>query len=437
MFGRIVGSAITIRHSCALPFYDCRGGRTSSVTAMAEEGLRRAPDGHRRSPARAARALSLDDYEPLARAYLPRPLFGYVAGACEDNRTLTANREALRRVTFMPRVLRDVASRSTRIGLFGQVLEAPFGIAPMGLAALIAWRGDLALARAAHAAGVPMLLSATSLIRLEEVRAAAPSCWFQAYLPADCGWIDSMVDRVAAAGFATLVVSVDVPVLGNRENLVRQGFSTPLRPSPGLLRDGLLRPRWLFGTFLPTLLRHGVPRFENSAASRGAPVIARHAERSFGQRDRLSWASIAHIRGRWRGNLVIKGVLHAEDVSLARDHGADAVVLSNHGGRQLDGAVATLDALPGAVAAAGDMPVLVDGGFRRGGDVLKAIALGARMVLIGRPFLYAAAVHGEAGVRHAIGLLRAEIDRNLALLGATSPDELEPGHLRFEAAVTA
>ena len=384
-----------------------------------------------RDQRRAARALSLDDYEKLARAHLPRPLFGYVAGACEDNLTLAANRDAMRRAQFLPRVLRDMAGRSQRTTLFGESWSSPFGIAPMGLSALVAMRGDIALARAAHAEGVPMLLSATSLIRMEEVRAISPSCWFQAYLPADRDWIDGVIDRVAAAGFGTLVISVDVPVLGNRENLIREGFSTPLKPSLRLALDGVLRPGWLFGTFIPTLLRHGMPAFENSSAGRGAPVIARHAERSFGQRDRLTWESIAHIRDRWRGNLVIKGVMHPEDVRLAREGGANGVVLSNHGGRQLDGAVATLDVLPAAVAAAGDMPVLIDSGFRRGSDVLKAIALGASMVLIGRPFLFAAAVHGEAGVRHAIGLLRAEIDRDLALLGTSSLSELTPDYLRF------
>ncbi len=374
--------------------------------------------------------LSLDDYETLARAHLPRPLFAYVAGACEDSLTLTANRQAMRRVAFIPRVLRDMANRSQQVSLFGNTWASPFGIAPMGLSALIAMRGDIALARGADAEGVPMLLSATSLIRLEEVRAHSQSCWFQAYLPADTEWIDGVIDRVAAAGFGTLVVSVDVPVLGNRENLIRERFSTPLKPSVRLALDGLRHPGWLLGTFLPTIVRHGVPAFENSAPRRGAPVIARNVERSFGQRDRLTWESIDRIRRQWRGNLVIKGLLHSDDVRLARKHGADGVVLSNHGGRQLDGAIATLDALPEAVAAAGDMPVLVDSGFRRGSDVLKAIALGARMVLIGRPFLYAAAVHREAGVRHAISILRAEIDRNLALIGARSLDELGLDFLR-------
>lgn len=387
------------------------------------------PEPSARMRRKAARILSLGDYEALARAHLPRPLFGYVAGACEDNLTVAANRDAMRRVTFLPRVLRDMAGRSQQVSLFGESWASPFGIAPMGLSALVAMRGDIALARGAGSQGVPMLLSATSLIRLEEVRAAAPSCWFQAYLPADLDWIDGVIDRVAAAGFGTLVISVDVPVLGNRENLIRERFSTPLKPSPRLALDGLLHPRWLLGTFMPTLLRYGMPAFENSSATRGAPVIARNVERSFGQRDRLTWDRIRHIRDRWRGNLVIKGVLHPGDVGMARTVGADAVILSNHGGRQLDGAIATLDALPAAVAAAADMPVLIDSGFRRGSDILKAVALGARMVLIGRPFLYAAAVHGEAGVRHAIGLLRAEIDRNMALIGVNTLQELGPDYL--------
>ncbi|CAD7341076.1 (S)-mandelate dehydrogenase [Sphingobium sp. S6] len=390
---------------------------------------RREAEPSARMKRKAAGVLSLGDYEALARAHLPRPLFGYVAGACEDNLTVAANREAMRRVAFVPRALRDMAGRTQQVSLFGENWSSPFGIAPMGLSALIAMRGDIALAQAAHAENVPMLLSATSLIRLEEVRAVSPSCWFQAYLPADRDWIDGVVDRVTAAGFGTLVISVDVPVLGNRENLIRERFSTPLKPSLRLALDGVLHPRWLLGTFALTLLRHGMPAFENSSATRGAPVIARNVERSFGQRDRLTWDGIRHIRDRWRGNLVIKGLLHAEDASLARSVGADAIILSNHGGRQLDGAIATLDALPAAVAAAGDMPVLIDSGFRRGSDILKAIALGARMVLIGRPFLYAAAVHGEAGVRHAIGLLRAEIDRNMALLGTNSLDELGPDYL--------
>lgn len=412
---------MTLRDRCGLPWGDeSELGKLTSAGAPSRSMRRKV-----------AQVLSLDDYERLARAHLPRPLFGYVAGACEDGLTVSANRQAMRRVTFVPRILRDMAGRSQETTLFGQSWSSPFGIAPMGLSALVAMRGDLALARAADAERVPMLVSATSLIRLEEVRAVSPSCWFQAYLPADREWIDGMIDRVAAAGFGTLVISVDVPVLGNRENLIRERFSTPLKPSLGLALDGLRRPRWLFGTFLPTLLRHGLPAFENSSASRGAPVIARNVERSFGQRDRLTWDSIAYIRDRWRGNLVIKGVLHPEDVALARSHGGDGVVVSNHGGRQLDGAIATLDALPAAVAAAGDMPVLIDSGFRRGSDVLKAVALGARMVLIGRPFLYAAAVHREAGVRHAIGLLRAEIDRNLALVGARSLDELGRHSLQF------
>jgi L-lactate dehydrogenase (cytochrome) len=232
------------------------------------------------------------------------------------------------------------------------------------------------------------------------------------------------------AGFCTLVVTVDIPISANRENNIRTGFSTPLRPSLRLAWDGLVRPRWMVSTFVRTLLRHGMPHFENSFATRGAPIVSSTVLRDFSARDHLSWRHIEAIRRRWKGPLVVKGLLSVEDALQAQRAGADGVVLSNHGGRQLDGAVSPMRVLEDVVAAVGpSYPVLVDGGFRRGSDVLKAIALGARLVLVGRPFNYAAAVAGEAGVLHAITLLREEVDRNLAMLGATSCSELGPQHL--------
>lgn len=234
-------------------------------------------------------------------------------------------------------------------------------------------------------------------------------------------WIAALLDRVARAGFRTLVVTVDIPISANRENNIRTGFSTPLRPSLRLAWDGLVRPRWLVGTFARTLLCHGMPHFENSFATRGAPIVSSSVLRDFSARDHLSWDHLRAIRHRWKGPLVIKGILSVDDALHAQRMGADAVVLSNHGGRQLDGAASAMRVLEAVVAAVGpSYPVLIDGGFRRGSDVLKAIALGARMVLVGRPFNYAAAVAGEAGVTHAIGLLRDEIDRNMAMLGVTS-----------------
>jgi L-lactate dehydrogenase (cytochrome) len=375
------------------------------------------------------RILSLDDFERAARRRLPRPVFAYVSGAVEENASLRDNRAALDELSFVPRVLVDVSRRSTAATLLGREWSAPFGIAPMGIAALSAYRGDLVLARAARAAGIPMAMSGSSLIRLEEVARENPDAWFQAYLPGDIARIAPLIDRVERAGFATLVVTVDTAVLSNRENNVRAGFSTPLRPSLRLAWDGISHPRWLFGNVLPTLLRHGMPHFENSFAERGAPILARNVERDFTQRDHLNWSHLEQIRARWTGKLVVKGIIAAEDARIARESGVDGIVVSNHGGRQLDGTVSPLRVLPAVLREAGRMAVMVDGGIRRGTDVLKALALGAHFVWVGRPFNYAAAVAGEEGVAHAIAILRGEVHRNMALLGVTSLATLGPHHL--------
>jgi L-lactate dehydrogenase (cytochrome) len=380
---------------------------------------------------KAGMPLSLGDYEPLARRRLPRALFGYIDGACEENWSRDENIAAFRRVSLITRVLRDVSGRKTSTHLFGKTWSAPFGIAPMGIAALMAYRGDLALARAAQAEQVPMVMSAASLIPMEDVAAAAPDTWFQAYLPADTEWIEPMVGRISRAGFKTLVLTVDVPTAANRENLVKTGFSTPLQPSVGLALDGITHPVWLWQVFVRTLVRHGMPAFANAKPTGGEPIISRTAGREFGHRDRLTWESVADIRRRWSGNLVLKGILHPADAEAARAVGVDGIIVSNHGGRQLDGALATMDALPDVLSAAGTTPVMIDGGFRRGSDVMKAIALGARMAFIGRPFMYAAATGGEDGVRHAINLVKAEIDRNMAMMGLGAVGQLDRNALRF------
>nr|WP_297353883.1 alpha-hydroxy acid oxidase [uncultured Caldimonas sp.] len=373
--------------------------------------------------------LALKDFEEAARRYLPRPIFGYVCGAAEDNRSLQANRESFDEHAFQTRVLVDVSRRTQAVELFGRSYASPFGIAPMGLCALSAYRGDLALAQAACQANVPMVLSGSSLIRLEEVIAVNPDAWFQAYVPGDVRRIDALLDRVSLAGYRTLVVTADLPAAGNRENNVRSGFSTPLRPSLRLAWDGLTRPRWLLGTFARTLWRHGMPHFENSFAERGAPILSPSVLRDFTAREHLDWTHLDRIRQRWQGTLVVKGILSAADAALARERGVDGVIVSNHAGRQLDGAVAPLRVLPGIVDAARGMTVMLDSGVRRGTDVLKALALGARFVFVGRPFLYAAAVAGAQGVSHAIGLLHDEIDRDMAMLGVSRCEELTPEFL--------
>lgn len=377
-------------------------------------------------PARLRKLLSLADFEVAARGFLPRPLFGYVSGAAEDGTSLAENRAAFARLKFRPQVLVDVSRRSQETTIFGSTYSCPFGIAPIGISAISAYRGDIALARAAQDERVPAIMSGSSLIPMEAVHAAAPGTWFQAYLPSDTARIDALIDRVRSTGFSTLVITVDIPVWANRENNIRTGFSLPLRPSFRLAIDGISRPRWLCGTFLRTLAKHGMPHFENSFATRGAAMLSASAVRDTVGRDHLSWPDIARIRDRWNGNLVIKGILHADDARRAVSLGADGIIVSNHGGRQLDGAVEPLQVLPQICEAVGrDLVVMMDSGIRRGGDVLKALALGARFVFVGRPFMYAAAVGGAPGVRHAIGLLRDEVDRNMAMLGTRTVQEVK------------
>lgn len=376
------------------------------------------------------RVLALNDFEALARRRLPRPLYAYVSGAVEDNVSLAWNRRGFEDIALRPRVLAGVASRDLRIELFGRMYAAPFGLAPMGISALFAYRGDIVLAQAARQAGVPAIMSGSSLIRLEAVMAAAPGTWFQAYLPGDPVQIEGLLARVEAAGVETLVITVDTPVAGNRENNLRAGFSTPLRPSLALAWQGLTHPRWLLGTFARTLVRHGVPHFENAYAHRGTPILSPNVQRDFSDRAHFTWAHLASIRRRWKGRLVVKGILTAEDARLARQHGVDGVIVSNHGGRQLDGAIAPIRVLPEIVAAVPDLPVMLDSGVRRGTDVLKALALGARCVFVGRPFAYAATVAASAGVAHGIALMQAEISRDMAMLGRTRVADIGPDCIR-------
>ena len=378
------------------------------------------------SASRLANILCLDDLEAAARRHLPRPVFGYVAGSSETGRSERGARSAYEDYVFRSRVLTDVSKRDMSVELLGKRHAAPFGIAPMGISALSGYRGDIAQARAAQAAGIPMALSGSSLIPLEEVIAAAPDTWFQAYVPGDMTRTAPLIERVAKAGYKTLVLTVDVPLLGGREHYIRAGFSTPLRPGLRLAFDGITHPRWLFGTFLRTFFKHGMPHFENSYATRGAPILSRSVLRDFTARDHLSWTHFDEIRRLWPGKLVVKGILHPEDATRARDRGADALIVSNHGGRQLDSVMAPLHALPEIVAAVPDLPVMIDGGIRRGTDVLTALALGAKFVFIGRPFNYAASIAGEEGVTHVVNLLRAEIDRNMAMLGINDCRELHP-----------
>jgi L-lactate dehydrogenase (cytochrome) len=378
--------------------------------------------------------LSLQDIVDAGERHLPRPLRAYVAGGVEDDVSRDANRAAFREWSFVPRFLVNVAKRDLSTELFGRRYALPFGIAPMGICSITGYRGDLSMARAAAAEKALMIFSGSSLIRLEEVhdagREAGQPPWFQAYLPGNEARIEALVDRVAKAGYETLVLTIDVPVAANRENNVRAGFSTPLRPSLRLAWEGVTHPRWLFGTFLRTLLNHGMPHFENNYAERGAPMFSSQAVRDYSDRGHLTWEHFRLVRRQWKGRLVVKGVLSADDARLAESEGADGLIVSNHGGRQLDTVIAPLRALPEIVAAVPGLTVMLDSGVRRGTDVLKALALGAKYVFVGRPMNYASALGGEAGVRRALQLLAAEVSVDMAMLGITSLGQLSSACLR-------
>jgi L-lactate dehydrogenase (cytochrome) len=366
--------------------------KTSNMTpppAVVERPTRAVPRSLRRY-------LALDDFEATARRRLPKFIYGYIAGATETDAALADNRRAFDEYGFVPRVLNDVSGREQVTKLFGKSYAAPFGIPPMGSSALCAYRGDVVLTRAAAAINVPMILSASSLIPLEEVRRENPAAWYQA----------------------------------NREKNIRNGFQVPLAITPKVAWDTITHSHWLFGTWLRTVQNHGMPHFENMDAGRGPPVLSKNLMRNIGKRDQLAWKHVELIRKRWNGNLVVKGLIAPVDARIARECGVDGVIVSNHGGRQLDHTVSALRTLPEIAAQANGMTVMLDGGIRRGTDVLKAVALGAQFVFVGRPFLFAAIAGGEAGVTRALTLLRDEVDRDMALLGIRSIGEISPELVR-------
>lgn len=366
-----------------------------------------------------SQAYNIDDLRRLARRCLPRVAWDYLERGAEDDLTMTANRKALERIAFRPRTLVDVSGRSLQHTLFGKTYTAPFGIAPTGAAGLYCHDADVALARAAAAAGVPFVLSTASFVAMERVaREAAGNKWFQLYMSKDRAAAERLVKRALAAGFEALVVTTDVPVGANREYNLRNGFAIPFRINARNVVDGLLHPRWLTRVFLKTLLTDGIPRFRNVDSEEGGRIVSKDLSAFRARRDALDWSDIAWLRTIWPHKLLVKGILVAEDARLALANGADGVVVSNHGGRQLDGARAAIDALPEIVeAVGGKMAILFDSGVRRGADIVKALALGADFVFFGRATLYGASVGGEAGVTRALEILRSETDRVMALIG--------------------
>jgi len=375
--------------------------------------------------------LSVADFERAARRKLPRAVYDFVAGGTEDGVSLAANRECFDRVSFRPRGLMGVADRSQAVSLWGTSYPSAMGIAPMGVTAICRHKCDLALAEAATSRGLPYVISGASNVPLEEIQTkVGGGAWYQGYFPGDTDRLERIIRRLLKAEVKVLVVTSDTPVAANRENNQRNGFMIPFRPSWSLLRDGVMHPTWSLQVFLKTLLADGVPRFSNLYEEIGPPITAEPAHGFRSGRDLLTWDHLSWLRDRWPGKLVVKGILHPDDAAAAVTRGMDAIILSNHGGRQLDGAMPALAALQTIKQIVPeDFPLLIDGGFRRGADILKAKALGARMVFVGRPALYGAAVAGAAGAGKVLDILRSEIDRNLALLGCADINRLDTQYL--------
>lgn len=353
--------------------------------------------------------------EPAARQALGRSPFSYVAGAAGSGATARANREALERRRIVPRMLRDVAERDVSATVFGAALPAPVLLAPVGVQSIVHPDGELAVARAASGLGLPMVVSTVSSYTLEEIAEAAGEGprWFQLYCPKDRDVAAGLLRRARHAGYSALVVTLDTFMMGWRPGDLDRAYLPFLRLEG--LANYLSEPSFLAGI----------------AADRREDAFSRvaHWAGMFGD-PALTWDDLAFVREHWDGPVLLKGIQHPDDARRARDAGVDGVVVSNHGGRQVDGAAASLDALPGVVAAVGgDLTVLFDSGVRTGADVVKALALGARAVLLGRPFMYGLGLGGQAGVEHVLKCLLAEFDLTVALSGGRTLADLTPSLL--------
>lgn len=379
-----------------------------------------------------ARALNVAELRQLARRRLPRGVFGYIDGGAEDEVTLRANTAAYRRLRFAPRVLRDMSAVDTGVTLLGQRLPIPLVLAPTGFTRIADPRGELAVARAAARAGLPYCLSTNSTRSIEEVAAAGrPPLWFQLYVQRDRGVVRELVQRAKAAGYAVLMPTVDAAALARRERDVRHGFTLPPQSDWRTLLDGLRRPGWTwdFVRAEPITFANfrGLPAAGGAAGA--TPVaLAEYVKSQFDPS--VTWRDLEWLRTLWDGPLAVKGIQSAADAKLAADCGCQAIVLSNHGGRQVDGAPASPDLIGPAVdAAAGRAAVICDGGVRRGSDILKALALGADACMAGRFYLYGLGAGGEAGVDYAIELLTEELRRTMALIGCASVGGIDRSYL--------
>jgi len=373
-------------------------------------------------PQDAAHCYTIADLRRLAQSRLPQAVFDFIDGAAEDESTLSNNLNAFSKHKWMPHVLRDVSQVSTQTQLFGKDMPLPLGIGPTGGAGFGHPKADLALAKAAAQFGIPYTLSSSATTTIEDIaQHAGGRLWFQAYVLKDKEFFWQMIERARVCEYEGLMITVDLPVGGKRVKDFHNHFSLPFKLTPRNLLDFSSRPTWLL-----RLLTHGVPTLANlkgldraattqaSSFTKLASTVGKNYDPAF------DFESLAKVRDKWKGRLIVKGISRADDAQKIAALGADAIVVSNHGGRQLDGAIATLDALPEVVSAlSGKIPVLMDSGVRHGGDIAKALALGAHGVLIGRASLFGAVAQADEGAQRALEILRDELQRTMQLCGVT------------------
>lgn len=371
------------------------------------------------------RAYSIEALRRLARRKLPAMVFDFIDGAAEDERTLRRNRTAFDDYALAPSVLVDVATRDQAVDVLGTTLPTPLILGPAGLAGAAYPKGEAVAARAAASRGIPFAVSIASSVSLEEVATAAGggSLWFQPFLAGDRDLTRGLVARAQDAGYDVLCLTVDVPTSGQRERDLRHGFTVPPHLTVRNAFEVVTHPGWARRVLGGPTVTFG--NFTDAARGDGGAALGQQFNRLMNPA--ATWDDLAWLREQWPGRLVVKGILRAPDAVRAVERGADGIVVSNHGGRQLDGVPGTLEVLPGIVdAVAGRAEVLLDSGVRRGTDVVKALALGARACLVARPYLYGLAAGGEAGVQRSIDVLRAEIDRTMALMGCATLADLTP-----------
>jgi len=370
------------------------------------------------------RCFSIEDLRHAARRRLPRGIFEYIDKGTEDGVALSENRAGFDRLRLNTKFMVDLTERDMSTSVFGVKSALPFGIGPTAVAGLLWHEGELALARAAAAADIPFTLATGSLTPMETIASAGGRLWFQLYMWDEPELSYQLVERARSLGFEALVVTIDSSLGRMREHNERNGFTFPFRPNRRALMSLAARPSWLTRVLLRTIVSSGMPKNANYPEHYQRMVTWRHAPKPR-KHAAMTWEDVARLRDMWPGPFVVKGVLSAHDAVQAVEHGADAIVVSNHGGRAMDSSVATIEALPEIVDAVGDRTtVMFDSGIRRGSDIVKALAIGADMALLGRATLYGIATAGQRGAEKAVSILATEMEKTMASAGCRTIDEL-------------